>query len=62
MAVDSPFIEFKGEAAENDVERCIVDEGDQASEALEGWIMVEVDDEGDQIMDAKYFVPFYSLS
>lgn len=61
MAVDSPFIEFKGEAAENDVERCIVDEGDQASETLEGWAMMEIEDTGSQITDGKYHIPFYSL-
>ncbi len=61
MAVDSPFIEFKGEAAEDDIERCIVDEGDQAGETLEGWAIVEVKDIGSQVTDGKYHLPFYSL-
>jgi len=61
MAVDSPFIKFIGKAVESDVERCLVDEGDQASETLEGWAMVDIQDAGNQITDGEYYIPFYSL-
>ena len=39
-----------------------VDEGDQGSETREGWVKIEILDDGNQITDGDYYVPFYSLS
>jgi len=59
---DKEFIRWWGEAAAADLTRNIVDEGDQASETRQGWLRIYVIDEGSQVGDGSYFVPFYSLS
>ncbi len=59
--VDEPFIGFIGAGAVGDCSRSIIDEGDQDVETLEGWLMIEVEDVGNQIADQKYAIPFYSV-
>jgi len=59
--VDEPFIGFIGTAAAGDSSRSIINEGDQDVETLEGWLMIEVEDVGNQIADQKYAIPFYSV-
>ena len=59
---DDEFIHFQSSAAVGDLTRAIVDEGDQGSQTLEGWLKILVTDDGDQVADQAYFVPFYSLS
>jgi len=60
--VDQEFIQFVGTASAGDLTRSIVDEGDQASQTLEGWIKINVYDVGNQITDQDYFIPIYTLS
>lgn len=60
--VDQPFIRFVGTAANGDLTRSIVDEGDQASETRHGWVKINIQDTGNQVPDGNYLVPFYSLS
>jgi hypothetical protein len=59
---DEPYIKVIGDAAAANLTRDLVDEGDQASEQREGWFKIEVLDDGNQITDGDYYVPFYSLS
>ena len=56
------FIRFIGTAAAGVLTQSIVDEGDQASQTLEGWIKIYVQDDGNQITDQAYFIPIYTLS
>lgn len=60
--VSEEFVRFIGTAAVGVLTQSIVDEGDQASQTLEGWIKVYVQDDGDQITDQAYFIPIYTLS
>ena len=60
--VDEPYIKVIGDAAAANLTRNLVDEGDQGSETREGWFKIEVLDDGNQITDGDYYVPFYSLS
>lgn len=61
-AVTTAFIKVIGESADGDLTRSLVQEGDQASETLVGWEMIEVEDSGGQIGSGKYHSPLYSLS
>lgn len=60
--VDQPFIYFRGTAANGNLDRSIVDDDDVTVGSRDGWIMVYVEDIGNQITDQKYFVPVYTLS
>lgn len=60
--VDEAFVKVIGEAAAGDLTRSLVDEGDQASETLIGWEMIEVEDAGGQIANGKYHSPLYTLA
>jgi hypothetical protein len=60
--VSEEFIRFTGTAAAGVITQSIVDEGDQASSTLEGWLKVYVVDEGNQITDQAYYVQLYTLS
>ena len=60
--VDEPFIVFEGDAANGDLTRDLVAEADVAVATRIGFHKVEVCDDGDQIVDADYFVPMYSLA
>jgi len=60
--VDEAFVLCIGEAASGDLTRSIIDEGDQSTETLMGWVGIEVQDDGGQIDDMGYWIPFYSLA
>jgi len=53
---------LEGTAAAADLTRSIVDEGDQSTTTLEGWIKVNIQDLGNQVADGNYYVPFYTLA
>jgi len=60
--VSEEFVKFVGTSADGVLTQSLVEEGDQASETLAGWLKIEIDDVGDQIADAAYHIPFYTLS
>ena len=60
--VDEPFIKYQGTATAGGLNRNLVDEGDQASETRMGWLKCEILDDGNQITDGDYHIPFYTLS
>lgn len=60
--VDEPFVMMIGTAASADLTRSIVDDDDVGVPTLIGWFLVEVQDDGNQISDGKYFVPLYTLA
>jgi len=51
-----------GESADGDLTRSLVEEGDQGSETLAAWEMIEIEDNGGQIGSGKYYSPLYTLS
>jgi hypothetical protein len=59
--VDEPFVKVIGDAASASETRDLVATAD-ASETLVGFFKIEVLDDGNQITDGDYYVPFYSLS
>jgi len=60
--VDEAFMLVIGTSADGQLDRSLVEEGDQASATLAGWEMVEVTDNGGQIGSGKYHSPFYTLA
>lgn len=60
--VDKPFIKVIGDAALADLTRNIVDTGDVVTPTIVGYLKIEILDDGDQISDGDYYVPFYSLA
>ena len=60
--VDESFTTYHGDAAASTLTNNIVDEGDQSSETREGWLKITVTDDGNQVTDGAYFIPFYSLA
>lgn len=60
--VDEPFMKYIGTAAPADLTRSIVDNDDIVSSTLKGWIKIEVQDDGDQIVDKDYFMPVYEIA
>lgn len=59
--VDEPFHKFVGDAAAATLTRDLVDDGDVTTATLVGWYKIEIQDDGNQITDGDYYVPFYSL-
>jgi hypothetical protein len=60
--VDEPFFKVVGDAAAANLTRNIVDEGDVTTATRQGWIKVEVQDDGNQITDQDYYIPLYTLA
>jgi hypothetical protein len=60
--VDEAFLRLSGYSLDTDLTYSLVEEGDQASETRAGWLKIFVIDDGDQIADQAYFIPFYTLS
>jgi hypothetical protein len=60
--VSEEFIRFTGQAASTVLTQSLVDDGDVTTPTLVGWFKIDVQDEGDQITDGVYWVPFYSLA
>jgi hypothetical protein len=60
--VDVAFIKFVGSGTNNDITRSIVDDGDYSAYAVEGFIKVYVQDDGNRMTDGNYFIPVCSLS
>ena len=60
--VDEPFIKYIGDAASADLTRNIIDEDDVTTPTIVGYFKIEILDDGDQVTDGDYFVPFYSLA
>jgi len=56
------FIRFEGLASHANVTNCLVAAGDVSTATLEGYTKIYVYDTGNQITDAEYFMPFYSLT
>jgi len=59
---DEPFIKFVGDAASADLTRNIIDTADVTTPTIVGYIKIEILDDGNQVTDGDYFVPFYSLA
>jgi hypothetical protein len=60
--VDEPFLKYIGTAAAADLTRSIVDAGDVAVATVQGYVKVEVQDDGNRITDQDYFIPVYTLA
>lgn len=60
--VDESFHKFVGDAAAADLTRDLVDDGDVTTATLVGWYKIEILDDGNQITDGTYYVPFYTLA
>ena len=60
--ISEEFIKFIGSAANGVLTQSIVDEGDQGSATLAGWLKISVEDVGDQVTDGAYHIPFYTLA
>jgi len=60
--VSEEFIRFIGEAAAATLTQSIVAEADVTTATRQGFLKVYIQDDGDQVADGPYFVPFYSLS
>lgn len=60
--VDEPFHRFIGDAAAATLTRDLVDEGDVTTATRIGWYKIEIQDDGNQITDGDYYVPFYALA
>ena len=58
---DQPFHKFIGDAAAATLTRDLVDEGDVTTATRIGFYKIEIQDDGNQITDGDYYVPFYSL-
>lgn len=62
LDVDEPFLKLIGTAASADLTRSIVKAGDVSTATLQGYVKVEVRDDGNQITDQDYFIPIYTLA
>lgn len=60
--VSEEFIKLYGSAASATLTQSFVDVGDVTSAVLKGYFKINVQDEGNQITDGAYYVPFYTLS
>jgi len=60
--VDEPFIKFVGTAAAATLTRSIVAESDVTTATRQGFVMIEIDDIGNQVADQDYFVAFYTIA
>jgi hypothetical protein len=60
--VSEEIIRYIGTAADNVLTQSLVAIADVASAVLVGYVKVYVQDDGNQITDASYFMPVYSLA
>ena len=60
--VSEEFIRFIGTSADGVLTQSVVEEGDQAGQTLAGWLKIYVQDDGNQVADAAYHIPFYTLN
>jgi hypothetical protein len=61
--IDEPFLKFIGNAsAENVTKTLVVEEMNVHTTERIGWFKIEVQDDGNQITDGDYYVPFYTLN
>jgi hypothetical protein len=61
LDVSEEFIRFVGTAASATLTQSIVDVGDVTTPTLVGYLKVYVQDDGNQVTDGAYFIPFYSI-
>jgi len=59
---DEPFVKYIGEAAAATLTRSIVAEADVTTATRAGFVMIEIEDIGNQVTDQDYFVAFYTLA
>lgn len=59
--VSEEFIRLTGQSSDGVITQSLVEEPD-ATPTLVGWFKINVQDEGTEIADGAYFVPFYSLA
>lgn len=60
--VSEEFIRYRGTAASADVTQSIVNNADVSTATIQGWIKCFVHDDGNQVTDQRYYIPFYSLT
>ena len=59
--IDEPLFWLKGATASGVLTKTLVDDGDVTTPTLVGWAKIDIEDTGNQVTDAEYFVPFYSI-
>lgn len=59
--VSEEFLRMTGAAAVATLTQSFVADADVTTPTLKGYFKINVQDEGDQITDGSYFVPFYSI-
>jgi hypothetical protein len=60
--VSEEFMRFIGTSANNVKTQSIVENADISGSTLVGWLKIYVQDDGNQVTDQAYYVPFYTLS
>jgi len=60
--ISEDFVRFIGTSANGVLTQSIVDDADLSTRTLVGWLKIYVKDDGDQLTDGVYYVPFYSIS
>jgi len=60
--ISEEFIRFVGTAADNVITQSIVAAADVGTAIVAGYVMVYVQDDGNQITDQAYYVPIYTLA
>lgn len=60
--VSEPFAMYQGSAAAATLTQSIVAEADVTTATRQGFVKIEVQDDGNQVTDQAYFVPFYTLA
>jgi hypothetical protein len=60
--VSEEFIFFQGSAAAATLTQSIVAEADVTTATRQGFVKIEIQDDGNQVTDQAYFVPFYTLA
>jgi hydroxymethylpyrimidine/phosphomethylpyrimidine kinase len=60
--VSEEFVRMIGQAAAATLTQSLVNEADVTTPTRVGWFKVYVQDDGNQITDGAYYVPFYTLA
>ena len=60
--VSEEFIRFIGSSANGVLTQSIIENADVGASALQGWLKVFVQDDGNQLADQAYFIPIYTLT
>ena len=60
--VSEEFVEFIGTAASGVLTQSFVNDADVTTSTVAGWVKILVTDDGDQITDGNYYIPFYTLT